>query len=69
MTYVLVTQSRPALCNSIDCSPPGSCVHGILQARMLKTVTFPSPGDLPDPGMDPGSPALHMDSLPSELPA
>ena len=26
----------------------------------------PSPGDLPDPGMDPGSPALQADSLPSE---
>ena len=29
---------------------------------------FPSPGDLPDPGMEPWSPALQVDSLPSELP-
>ena len=32
---VLVTQSCPTLCYSIDCSPPGSSVHGILQARIL----------------------------------
>ena len=30
-------------------------------------LPFPSPGDLPDPGIDPGSPALQADSLPSEL--
>ena len=30
--------------------------------------TFPSPGDLPDPGIEPGSPALQADALPSELP-
>ena len=29
---------------------------------------FPSPGDLPDPGIEPGSPALQADSLPSEPP-
>ena len=28
---------------------------------------FPSPGDLPDPGIEPGSPALQADSLPTEL--
>ena len=33
---VLVTQSRPTLCNPMDCSPPGSSVHGILQARILE---------------------------------
>ena len=30
---------------------------------------FPSPGELPNPGMEPGSPALQVDSLPSETPA
>ena len=35
---VLVTQSCPTLCNPVDCSPPGSSVHGILQARMLEWV-------------------------------
>ena len=33
---VLVTQSCPTLCDHIDCSPPGSSVHGILQARILE---------------------------------
>ena len=37
-------------CNHMECSPPGFSVHGILQARMLEWV-FPSPGDLPDPGI------------------
>ena len=32
---VLVAQSCPTLCDSMDCSPPGSFVHGILQARLL----------------------------------
>ena len=40
--------------------------HGILQARILEWVTFPSPGDIPDPGIKPGPPALQADSLPSE---
>ena len=42
-------------------------VHGILQARILEWVAFPSPGDLPNPGIEPGSPALQADSLPTEL--
>ena len=48
----------------MDCSPPGSSVHGILQAR----IPFPSPRDLPNPGNEPGSPALQTDSLPAEPP-
>ena len=52
----------------MDCSPPGSCVHGILQAEYWSGLLFSSPGDLPDPGIKPGSPALQVDSLPSELP-
>ena len=35
----------------IDDSLPGSTVYGILQARILEWVAFPSPGDLPDPGI------------------
>ena len=38
---VLVIQSCPTLCNLMDCSPPGSSVHGILQARILEWVTIP----------------------------
>ena len=40
-------------------------VHGILQARTLEWVPFPSPGDLPNPGIEPRSPALQADSLPA----
>ena len=38
----LVTQSCQALCGPTDCSPPGSSVHGILQARILEWVAMPS---------------------------
>ena len=37
-----VTQSHPTLCDPMDCSPPGSSVHGILQERILKWVAMPS---------------------------
>ena len=36
-----VAQSCPTLCDPMDCSPPGSSVHGILQARILKWVAIP----------------------------
>ena len=86
----------------MQCSPPGSSVHGILQARILVKVKslsrvqlfvtpwtiayqappsmgffrqeywsglpFPSAGDLPDPGIEPRSPALEADTLTSESP-
>ena len=51
-------QSCSALYESMDCSPPASSVHGILQARILEWVAIPSPGDLPNPGIKPASPAL-----------
>ena len=43
------------LCDPVDCSPPGSSVHGISQARTLEWVAFPPPGNLPNPGMEPAS--------------
>ena len=46
------------LCDPMNSSPSGSSVHGILQARILDGLTFTSPGDLPNPGIDPASPAL-----------
>ena len=52
----------------MDCNPPGSSVHGILQAIILEWVAMPPLGDLPGPGIEPGSPALQADSLPSEPP-
>ena len=61
-------QSCLTLCDPMDCSPPGSSVHGIFQARILEWVAIPFSRDLPDPGIEPGSPALHTDSLPFEPP-
>ena len=64
----IVVQLCPTLCDSMDCSPSDSSVHGILQARCWSGLPFPPPGYLPDPGIEPGSPALQSDCLPSELP-
>ena len=52
-------QSCPTLCDSMDC-----IVHGILQAKILESFT--SPGDLPNPGIEPRSPTLQADSLPGK---
>ena len=54
---------RPGIlqaCNPMNCSPPGSSVHDILQARKLEGEPFPYPGDLLDPGIKPGSPASRQ---------
>ena len=49
-------QSCLTLWDSMDCSPPGSSVHRILQARILEWVVIPSSkGDLPNPGIEPTS--------------
>ena len=40
---VKVTLSCPTLCDPMDCSPPGSSVHGIVQARMLEWVAISFP--------------------------
>ena len=46
--------SHVQLCDSMDCSQPGSSVQGILQARILECVAMP-PKDLSDPGIKPTS--------------
>ena len=51
----------------MDCTPPGSSVHGISQARILEWVACPSPEDLHDPEIEPRTPALQADSLSLEL--
>ena len=51
LVKVKVAQSCPTLCDPMDYT-----VQGILQARILEWVAFPSPGDLPNPGMNPGLP-------------
>ena len=40
----------------MDCSPPGSFVHGISRQEYWSGLPFPPPGDLPDPGIEPKSP-------------
>ena len=60
---VLVAQLCPTLCDPMDCSPPGSSVYEIFQARILEWVPLPSPGNLSNAGIKPGSPALQEDSF------
>ena len=55
---VLVAQSCPTLCDPMDYRPPCSSVHGILQVRILEWIAIPFSRDLPNPGIEPGSPAL-----------
>ena len=58
-----VAQSCPTLCDSMDCT-----VHGILQARILEWGTVPSPGNLPNSGIQPRSATLQADCSPAEPP-
>ena len=60
---VKATRSWPTLCDNVDYT-----VHGILWARILEWLPFPSPGDLPNPGLKLSSPTLEADSLPAEPP-
>ena len=48
----------------MDCSPPGSSVHGILQARIQEWVAISFSRGSSNPGIEPECPALQMDSLP-----
>ena len=54
-------------CDSMDFSPWGSYVRGITQARILSGLPFPSPGDFPDPRIDPAFPVWQKNSLPLSL--
>ena len=68
MMKVLVAQSYLTMSDPTDCSPPGSSVDGILQARILEWVAIPfSGGVFLDQGTEPKSPALQADSLPLKL--
>ena len=63
-----VAQSCSNLCDPLDCSPPGSSVQGILQARILEWVAIlSSPGNLSDLGIKPRYPA--QDSKRRPLPS
>ena len=48
----------------MDCSPPGFSVHG---DKNWSGLPYFPPGDIPDPGIELGSPALQVDYLPTEL--
>ena len=65
--YVL-TQLCLTLCDSMDRKPPGSSVHGILQARIPEWVASPFSRGLPNPGIKAGSPALAGRFFTTELP-
>ena len=56
---VLVAQLCLTVCDRMDCSPLGSSDHGILQGGRLEWVPIPFSGDLPNPGIEPGSLALQ----------
>ena len=65
---MLVAQSCPTLGDPMDCSPPGSSVHGVLQARILECIVMPSFRGSSQPRIKPRSPTLQADSLPSDPP-
>ena len=53
-----VAQSCLTLCDPMDCSLPGSSVHGIFQAIVLEWIAISFSRGLPDPGIESGSPSL-----------
>ena len=63
----LVAQLCPTLCNPMDYSLPSSSVHGDSPGKEYWSgLPYPLPGDLPNPRVEPRSPALQADSLPTE---
>ena len=58
------SESCSVMSNSLR---PHATVHGMLQAKILEWVAFLFSSDIPDPGIEPGFPALQVDSLPTEL--
>ena len=65
---VLVAHSCLTLFNPVDCSPSGSSLHGIFQQEYWNRLPFLSPGDIPDPGIEPTSPALAGGLFTTESP-
>ena len=69
MKSVFVTQLCPTVCDPMDCSPCQAPLSTeFSRQEYWGGLPFPSPGDLPDPGIKPRSPALQVDSLLSEPP-
>ena len=65
---VKVTQLCPTLATPWTVACKVSLSMGFSRQEYWSGLTFPSPGDLPDPEIEPRSPALQADPLPSELP-
>ena len=65
---VLVAQSCLTLCDPWTVAHQAPLCVGFSRQEYWSGLPFPSPGDLADPGIEPGSPALQADSLPSEPP-
>ena len=63
MGCMCVPSSVLSLCDCMDYRPPGSSVHGILQARVLEWVAIPSFRGSPHPGMEPKFPGVEPKSL------
>ena len=63
--YIACVPLCPARRHPMACSPPSCPLHGVfLRQESWSGVPFPSPGNLPDPEIEPGSPAWQADSLP-----
>ena len=66
---MLVAQTCPTLYDPMDCSPPGAPLSmEFSRQEYWSGLPYPFPGDLPNPGIEPVSPTLQADSLPSEPP-
>ena len=63
-----VTQLWPTLCDPMGCSPPAPLSVGFSRQEYWGGLPVPSPGDPPDPEIEPGSLTLQADSLPSRPP-
>ena len=69
MKVKVFTLSCLTLCNPMDCTHQASLPMEFSRQEYWSGLPFPFPGDLPNPGIEPRSPAMQADSLPSELPA
>ena len=64
--FVLVAKSYPTFCDPVDCSLSGPLSMGFSRQEYWSGLPFSSPGNLPDPGIEPRSPTLQADALTSE---
>ena len=60
---LVCAQSHPNLCDPRDYSPPGSSVQGLSRQEYWSGLPCLPPGDLPNPGIEPRSPAMQVDSF------